>query len=471
MNKTVCYLFNFSAVKIVHSLFLFININLVMNLKYFIFLLLFILVSGLKAQVLRDEALTENSFRVDSIKIQGNKKTLKKTILRELSFSVGDTVTQSDLQFNSTRIYSLGLFNKVEIYANRIADKNIVVIDVRESWYFYPIPFIDLANNDIKRASYGVDFLWQNMSGKAEKANFIFSLGYNPQLVISYLNPLFFFNNDLGLIAKFAYKKISNKSLILLKILGKDFNYTDVSAEVGINKKFNQFNEMNFILGYQYVAQPFKELSYYTASKTGFDRLPLLKVNYSYDTRNLKQFSELGSYYLFQVIYKGFNFNKISYFKYKIDLREYSQIKGLLTARLRLLVQKSFGWNVPYYDHSFFGYNEIVRGNKSKIKEGENLVKFSFELSYPIIKTFLFSIKLPLLPVSLTTFDFGLKINFFYDAGKIFDRRFDFSKQNFQQGFGVGLNLLFLPYNIVRFEIAFDEELKGEILLGTGFSF
>ncbi len=408
---------------------------------------------------------------MDSIKIKGNKKTLARTILRELTFSRGDSVARSDLIFNASRIYSLGLFNKVKIYREEKAGRNIVIIDVRESWYFYPVPFVDMANNDIKRASYGIDLMWQNMSGRAEKANFIFSLGYNPELVLSYENPLFFYTHNLGLLARAAFKKISNKSLKLHKYLKKDFNYTEISAEMGVNKKINQFNELNFSLGYQYVEQPFDELKNFTASKTKFDRLPFIKIDYSYDTRNLKQFSELGAFYYFRIIYKGFNLNRISFFKYKMDLRQYSRIKGMLTARLRLLIQKSFGSNLPFYDHSFFGYKEIVRGSKSKIEEGENLAKFSFELSYPIVRTFLFSVKLPLLPQSLTTFDFGVKLNIFYDAGKVFNRVFNLDSRGFQQGFGFGLNFLFLPYNILRLEFGFNKKLKGEILIGTGFSF
>ncbi|KUG24866.1 hypothetical protein ASZ90_005327 [hydrocarbon metagenome] len=52
-----------------------------------------------------------------------------------------------------------------------------------------------------------------------------------------------------------------------------------------------------------------------------------------------------------------------------------------------------------------------------------------------------------------------------------FDNLDEVKLNNFVSGYGVGLNILFLPFNSVRFEYAFDEYMNGEFIFGLGFSF
>ncbi len=59
--------------------------------------------------------LNNEMIRVDSITIRGNETTEEYIILRELTFEAGDEINKKILAFNRERIYSLGIFNSVQV--------------------------------------------------------------------------------------------------------------------------------------------------------------------------------------------------------------------------------------------------------------------------------------------------------------------------------------------------------------------
>ncbi len=130
------------------------------------------------------------------------------------------------------------------------------------------------------------------------------------------------------------------------------------------------------------------------------------------------------------------------------------------------------GDKIPIYDKSFIGYDKYIRGHLHDVKEGKNMFLGSFELSVPLIEEYDLVMKLPLLPESLTSSRIGLDLNTFVDVGNTYD---SFSELTFRRknlfGYGVSLNLLILPFNALRFEIAFNELGKSEFIFESGFSF
>ena len=98
--------------------------------------------------------LPSSEIVVDSISIRGNSITDSDIILAELTFDRGDLVDSLVLEFNRKRIYSLQLFTSVEMLIFQKDSLNHLVIDVRESWYIYPIPFIDRNDKDWTKLSH-----------------------------------------------------------------------------------------------------------------------------------------------------------------------------------------------------------------------------------------------------------------------------------------------------------------------------
>ena len=97
----------------------------------------------------------------------------------------------------------------------------------------------------------------------------------------------------------------------------------------------------------------------------------------------------------------------------------------------------------------------------------------SVEFYYPLIRDINVNLDfVPLLPKShycLT--ELHLYSQIFGDAGVTKLRHQKLDLNDFQSGYGLGLTLLILPYNIVRFEFALDELGRNEFIFDLGLSF
>lgn len=417
-------------------------------------------------------SFADEKFVVDSIKISGNDITEDFIIQRELTFREGDSVTTSQLGYNRERIFSLNLFSKVEVYRVIQNSMSLVQIDVRESWYIYPIPFIRRADKSNNTYSYRMNFTYKNFRGRNENISATVSLGYDPYFSMYYENPVLFYYNDIGAAFGFSYLNSQNKSDLAKQLYGSDFKNRFYSAFVSFYKRLDQFNIISAGLSYDYVKIPNDKYFYgISASGKNIDRTLSLSIAYSYDSRDLKQFPQSGIYAGAVLVHKGFGINNINYDLFGLEYMQYEKVIGELSTRWRIASRNSFGRLVPYYDYSYLGYDESVRGHSFKKREGHNTIISSFEISYPIMKEFDFSIKLPLLPQSLTSARIGIFITAFADAGNAYNNNYRFRLSDFNAGYGIGITILALPYNALRIEYAFGDKGKGELLLGTGFAF
>jgi outer membrane protein assembly factor BamA len=410
------------------------------------------------------------SIRIDSLVISGNKTTKDFIILRELSFSVGDTVTGKILRYNRERIFSLGLFTSVEFHFEKYDGQNVLEIKVAEGWYIYPIPVFFSKNGDIDKSTYGLSLLYRNFRGRNETIKTSFGLGYSPFYSILYETPALDYENEIGLQFYFSYWRTTNQSETARAIIGHDYENKIFYNSITLSKRFDQRNLLTGTIGFDYVEVP-TVIEGFTASGEKVDRTPCIGLGYYYDSRDLKQFSRDGLYTFIHFAHKGFGLGNISYNKFEIDYREYRKIVGELAAKWRLYWTTSFGRVIPYYDYSVLGYYEKVRGHSGDISEGKGSLLTLIELSYPIIKDWNIQFKLPLIPESLTSYRIDIYFTSFYDAGETYNKTTQVAFNNFYSGYGFGLTFLILPYNAVRFEYARNELGKGEFSFGLGFSF
>ena len=412
----------------------------------------------------------KETIRIDSVVITGNSTTKDFIILRELTFSVGDTVSGKTLRYDKERVFSLGLFTHVEFIINKNIDNNILRINVSESWYIYPLPVYFSQDGDIKKSTYGVSLLYKNFRGRNETVRTSLGFGYDPFYSIEYSNPALNYEHSLGINFAFAYMHPTNRSVEAKSIVGYDYQSKVFSQAISISKRFDQYNLLTGLIGFDYIENP---ISYLGLSASGgrIDRSPIFGATYVHDSRDLKQFSRDGLYTFLQLQYKGFDVDNISYALLNVDYREYRTIIGELAAKWRLNWGSAFGKVIPFYDYSYLGYRERVRGHLNDIREGKNYILTSIEMSYPLIMEWNVHFKLPLLPESLTSYRIDIYATSFYDAGETYNVNREIALTNFYSGYGLGLTLLVLPYNAVRIEYARNELGRGEIIFGLGFSF
>ena len=140
---------------------------------------------------------SQEIFRVNSIEIEGNKLTKRETILRELSFKIGDNLTLNEfnekLKQSELNIGSQWLFNFVDIVPSYNQNEIDINIEVVERWYVWPYPILEVSErnfnvfwdslqksnySDFSRLNYGVFLNWYNFRGRNELMKLKFRKGY-----------------------------------------------------------------------------------------------------------------------------------------------------------------------------------------------------------------------------------------------------------------------------------------------------
>ncbi len=412
------------------------------------------------------------SVVVDSIVIVGNDVTKNAVILRELTFNSGDVVTSQILQFNQDRIYSLGLFTKVKLYLRKNDDLNILLIYVEESWYIYPVPFIELRDKDWNKVSYGFDLVIKNFRGMNETLRARAAFGFDSNYFLYYDNPFLIRDEDIFFSSMLSYGNTKNKSEIANSLHNDEsFKQKIIGGQVQFGKRFGLYNRAGISIGFNYIETPFfiKGIS---ASNQRIDRTFSLGASYTFDTRDLAQFPKMGVYANGNITFKGLGINNINYQIINIDFREYREIINDLIVKWRFVSRAAYGSLVPYYDYSFLGYGERIRGHYNQVLEGHFSYLGSVELNYPFLSDINISLNfIPIVPKELLSYRIALYAELFADAGTARMKGTPVSLNDFSSGYGGGLTLLVLPYNVLRAEFAFDEYMNVEWVFGLGVSF
>ncbi len=410
-------------------------------------------------------------FRIDSIKIEGNHTTEDFIILRELTFAVGDTINEKVSFYNRERIYSLGIFNRVNLIPSILNGKNILFIKVEESWYIYPIPFIEAKENDFKKLSFGLFLRIKNFRGRNEELNSILALGYDPTFSLSYYNPNISGRENIFLKAKLGYSNISNKSPSAEILYGKNFSQKTFFVQFIIGKRFGLFNRVFLTTAYNYIETPFY-IPRVNASNNRIDNLFDLGIGYEYDTRDLSQFPKNGIYTNLNYTLKGLGIDDINYSVAWMDFREYRNLFEKLIAKWRFASRFTFGNTIPYYDYSIIGLDDKIRGHFSKKAEGNNYYYAGLEFYYPVIEELNIDLTfIPIIPNQLLKYRIGFYTQIFIETGAAQTKGKPLRFSDFSSGYGAGLTLLILPYNILRIEFALDEYKNFETILDLGISF
>lgn len=410
-------------------------------------------------------------FIVDSITIIGNDITEEFIILRELNFSLGDTLTQQNSLYNRERVYSLGIFNHVYFIPTLVEDKRILTIEIEESWYIYPVPFIEAKENDVKKLSYGLYLRYKNFRGRNEDLTAAFALGYDPTFYLSYYNPNLIGTENLFSRFTTTYSDVTNKSLIAEKIFGSNFRQKIIGIRLLAGKRFGLFNKLFVNGGYNYVETPmyFPGIN---ASNDRIDNLVDIGIGFEHDTRDLTQFPKDGIYSSLIYSVKGLGFDNISYSVAWVDFREYRKVFNNLISKWRFASRFTFGDNVPYYDHSILGSDEKIRGHFSKKYEGDDYYFGSVEFYYPIIEELNIDLTfIPIIPDQLLSYRLGFYTQIFAETGIAKYKDEPLAINKFNTGYGLGITFLVLPYQILRIEVAFNEQMESQLILDLGISF
>jgi len=423
----------------------------------------FLLLHAIPSSAQTDSLAEPLSFVVDTIIVSGNEKTKTYVILDEMTIKQGDTLKAELIEFDKNRIYSLGLFTRVEIYVDTLNGKRFLFVEVNERWYLIPLILVGFRDGDPKKPYYGGGLLVSNFRGRNQRLFGTLVFGHNPSVGFGFSDPLLSRNPHLYFSMNLSYARIRNRSTIESALTGDfDEDHYDISATLG--HRYNLFESTAFTGGFTIV----KVANYRpgrTASLTGRDAFINASVSYTRDSRDLREYPTQGSLVNLYVTKNGFGEAALNFTRFGTDLRKYVPLPLDFTLAGRAYGTLVSGSSIPTYSRSYFGYGERIRGYFRNVFEGENLAGTTVELHWPLLKTRTINFTAIPLPQEFSVWRFGVGLALFADAGVTWFRRQPVTLNAFASGYGGGVHFL-LPYSVVmRVEYARNDLGRGQFIL------
>jgi outer membrane protein assembly factor BamA len=402
---------------------------------------------------------------IDTVIISGNAKTKAYVILNEMRLKPGSIATPELIEFDRNRIYSLGLFTRVDIFFDSLNTSRFLLVDVSERWYILPLPLFGFRDGDPKKPYYGAGLLHNNFRGRNQKLFGSVTFGYNPSFAVSFLDPLLDTEHNLYFSGNTSYSIIRNKSEIESAITG-DFDERHYEANLALGKRFSLYETAGLEIGYRVVSvgsyRPGR-----TVSPSGRDNFITGGINFTFDSRDLREYASKGMFLYFSITKLGFGEGDLNFARFGADIRRYVPLPLDFTFAARVHGTIVSGGTVPTHSRAYFGYGERIRGYFRDVFEGENLFGTSLELRFALLKPRTITFTAIPIPEEFAVWRFGISLALFVDTGVTWFRGQGITLSSFASGYGGGIHFL-LPYSyVVRTECAYNEYFKGQFILAV----
>ena len=154
-----------------------------------------------------DRAARAEYAIVRDVVVEGNRKTRRPFVLREMSLRPGDTLwldrLEETLDLQRRLLLNTNLFSEVELLVSTLVPERreaILRAVVREKWYFYPAVDFDLADRNftvwweeqgaaLDRVNYGLKLRHGNTTGRGDRLTLFGQWGYTRKAEVRYEVP------------------------------------------------------------------------------------------------------------------------------------------------------------------------------------------------------------------------------------------------------------------------------------------
>ncbi len=335
---------------------------------------------------------------INAIEIEGNRRTKDQTILREMDFTVGDTISlrnlQNRLDQNKNYIMNTGLFILMDInirnwdYSNNRID---LYLRVKESWYIYPFPIFELADRNFNvwweeegrsfdRVNYGIRFVHLNTTGRKDPLKLQIHLGYTQKFELVYSFPQLNKGQTFGVIGEFFYAR------------NREIAYRTIGNKLAFQRRENEFPLQRFRSGASFFYRPkirstfYGKLEYQKNTITDFvieslnpnyflngdteQRLMYLRLEYAYENRDIKPYPLKGNFFSTVLEKEGLGIFKerngmylTSAFGQYFNLNKKWSTEMIFKTRIALIREEqpyNNYWSLGYLDDVLSGYEFYV---------------------------------------------------------------------------------------------------------------
>jgi outer membrane protein assembly factor BamA len=397
---------------------------------------------------------------VERVLFLGNNKTQEIIFQREMRTMPGAPFKSEDLWHDWERFTDLGLFAEVEVDAVASGEGVLVVVSVHErpSWFFAPVLDYDIGENKITA---GFQARLLNVRGLNQQFRTRIVTGERHVGTLSWSNP---------------WVGSSQQSLnmdVRVDLPG--------TSEDELRSYSGGISSTRYVGDYKQVRQGFTGTARLerlerdaNAIGGGIHQLsPLVGLSWSRDTRNVRIDPDRGTFFVIGSEYATGLYEDttdLNYVRNQLDGRAFFPLgsKLLLAGRSQTIFTTG---QVPPYRLISTGGGSSIRGLESGILIGESLTRASVELRIRLMKTKRWSFQIPLVPRKvgrISNIDFRVDGVLFSDAGKAWFDPSDFDRAPVKGGAGFGLRF-FLPFvELLRVELAFDQEGNATFYVREG---
>jgi outer membrane protein assembly factor BamA len=452
---------------------------------------------------------TDSLFiKIDSVIISGNRITKPFIILRELSFSLTDTIAFSDwpsqLDRSKKNLINTSLFNFVDLswnYVNALDSSDFrkinVKITVRERWYTWPSPVFDVMEQNLNtwwrnghnldRATYGFMITRYNFRGRKETVALIARFGYSQQIGGQYSIPFINKKRTLGVTLTAMYTK--NHEVFLatrnnLLVFYKDRNQhirSDLSASVKfqyrpgiyyrqtLDLKFTDLKVNNAVISLapDYFADTATRMRYFSVS------YQLVR-----DYRDTRYYPLSGTYTDLEITRHGLGLLKdenLNLTFIAAGFRKYQPLTSRIYAAGMVRFRFLPGQLPPFYHQRALGFSTYVRGYEYYVIDGQSYALFKTSVKYQLMKPRTYKVKF--LPVEkFNMFHIAMYGGIFCDGAYVQNRttlpeQGNTLANSWLVSFGAGIDFVTYYDLVFRFECAVNHLGESGYFLHMGAPF
>lgn len=445
-----------------------------------------------------------NALIVKQIEITGHRKTKEFAILRELDFSIGDTILLDEITLrferNRTNLLNTALFTDAEFNIrewNNDQKEIIITISVKEAWYIYVIPIIDLADRnfnewwqehdrDFNRLNLGISARHINLTGIRDHLKVKGQIGYTAKAEAEYLIPYFNRKKTLGMIVnvlwssnqEIAFQTRNNKQVFSSG--GEDDHpvLERFRVQSGLRYRPNLYMQHELDIGVHFnktdTSIALQNPDFFLNGNTHQDYLSL-RYKATYDERDLQLFPMKGFTGGIEIMKEGFSQKNAINSLYILPFVEYHIP---FTQKISLGISGKAQYGVlrdkqPYWNYQGLGYGrDFIRGYELYVMNGLDFVYGKSSLKVQMLEG-LINWKRKM-PKAFREMPWQLYLTLNYDIGHVND---PFYAENNSlvnhtlSGGGPGLALILYHTFAIQAEYSFNELGENGLFLHTKTSF
>ena len=217
-----------------------------------------------------------DSIVIADIHVEGDRRTRSSVVYREMSIRKGMRLSREQFDLELEKSYSTlmntGLFTRAEISHSDTLygpGREVVRVDLRETWYIYPVPTFELAdrnfnvwwrdqNRSLERVNVGAGLNYYNFTGRRDRLKAGFTTGYTREVDLGYRLPYVNRAGSIGINLNYSYRRQREQNYLTLdneqqfyNTDDNDFVYRASAASVAVTYRKALFVSHEFELGYR----------------------------------------------------------------------------------------------------------------------------------------------------------------------------------------------------------------------------